>query len=80
VEVRELFTRLLPILTYLHDRQIIHRDISFDNIMLRDRDKMPVLIDFGVGKVATAQPVGVGCPYCTVVGKAGYSPIEQLKT
>jgi serine/threonine-protein kinase len=71
---------VLPVLTYLHDRQIIHRDISLDNIMLRDRDKMPVLIDFGVGKVATAQPVGVGCPYGTVVGKAGYSPIEQLKT
>jgi serine/threonine protein kinase len=80
-EVLELLDRLLPILDYLHRQNIIHRDISLDNIMLRDRDRLPVLIDFGVGKLAIeASATQASVPYGTVVGKAGYSPIEQLKT
>jgi serine/threonine-protein kinase len=48
-EVLQLLRQLLPVLAHLHIRGIIHRDISPDNIILRD-DGKPVLIDFGVVK------------------------------
>lgn len=79
-EVVELLKQLLPVLSYIHSRQIIHRDISLDNIMLRSSDRLPVLIDFGVVKLDTEQSQQPNFPYGTVVGKSGYSPIEQLKT
>jgi serine/threonine protein kinase len=78
-EIRELLERILPVLTYLHGHNIIHRDISPDNIMLRDLDRLPVLIDFGVVKPISDR-ADEPTPFGTVVGKAGFAPIEQLKT
>ncbi len=49
-EVTQWLKNLLPVLEYVHQHNIIHRDISPDNIMLPDGKDMPVLIDFGVGK------------------------------
>jgi serine/threonine protein kinase len=37
----------LPILSYIHSLNIIHRDISPDNLILRNADNLPILIDFG---------------------------------
>ena len=60
---------------------IIHRDISPDNIIFRDRDKLPVLIDFGVVKAGVTQlEVSTQIHQGTTVGKAGYAPGEQLQT
>jgi len=78
-EVLDLFRQLLPVLAHIHDRGIIHRDISPDNIILRDRDQAPVLIDFGVVKEIITHfkptPPGQG----TTVGKLGYAPNEQVQ-
>ncbi len=49
-EVKQLLQQLLPVLAYIHSKGIIHRDITPDNIILRARDHLPVLIDFGVVK------------------------------
>jgi serine/threonine protein kinase len=60
---------------------IIHRDISPDNIIFRDKDKLPVLIDFGVVKAGVTQlEVSTQIHQGTTVGKAGYAPGEQLQT
>ncbi|MBF2099091.1 MAG: serine/threonine protein kinase, partial [Gloeomargaritaceae cyanobacterium C42_A2020_066] len=77
-EVLHLLVKVLPVLDYLHQRGIIHRDISPDNIILRQADQLPVLIDFGVVKeVATrlGRPVFT---QSTSVGKLGFAPSEQL--
>ncbi|MBD1859028.1 MULTISPECIES: serine/threonine-protein kinase [Leptolyngbya] len=74
-EAVQLLQQLLPVLDYIHRSGIVHRDISPDNIILRDLDQKPVLIDFGVVKAAATQAVHSGQ---TLVGKPGYAPIEQL--
>jgi serine/threonine protein kinase len=79
-EVVELLHDLLPVLDYIHQIGIIHRDISPDNIIYRDRDKLPVLIDFGgVKEIATT----IVSRYSSVkiatrIGKQGYAPDEQM--
>jgi serine/threonine-protein kinase len=77
VEVTELLFRVLPILAYLHNRKIIHRDISPENLMLRTSDRLPVLIDFGVVKETATRLVSHSA---TVVGKLGYAPPEQMQS
>ena len=78
-EVTQLLKDLLPVLQYVHTNNIIHRDISPDNIMrCRQADK-PILIDFGVVNQRTATQVASGAVSAgTTVGKQSYSPVEQI--
>jgi len=81
VDIIQLFHHLLPVLSYLHQQGIIHRDISPDNIILREPDRLPVLIDFGaVKEVATRFQAGAANTPPTTVGKPGYAPSEQMQT
>jgi serine/threonine protein kinase len=81
VEVRDLLQQLLPVLQYLHQLGIIHRDISPENLILRLQDQCPVLIDFGVVKeIATQVQSQSSTEPGTVVGKLGFAPVEQLQS
>lgn len=64
---------LLDALAYLHNRKILHRDIKPHNILLQ-RDKTPILIDFGAARSFVSEQS------CTRVGTPGYSPLEQSAT
>ena len=77
-EVVEFLQQMLPVLEHIHSKGIIHRDIAPDNIILRQSDRLPVLIDFGVVKQGVA--ASEDAPQGTTVGKLGYSPSEQLQT
>jgi serine/threonine protein kinase len=80
-EAIEFLLQMLPVLEHIHSKGIIHRDIAPDNIILRDRDRLPVLIDFGVVKAGVSQSEAAdNAPQGTTVGKLGYSPTEQLQT
>ncbi len=80
-EAVDFLNNMLPVLTHIHGMGIIHRDISPDNVIFRDRDKLPVLIDFGVVKAGvTKLEVSDEIHQGTTVGKAGYAPNEQLQT
>ncbi len=76
--------KLLPVLEYVHQHQVIHRDISPDNIILPEGGNLPVLIDFGVGKQiarlneATNINQIAFAGNMSLVGKVGYSPREQI--
>jgi serine/threonine protein kinase len=79
-EVKQIATKLLDILIYLHSFSppVIHRDIKPSNILLADTTRNHVgdvyLIDFG--SVQSAVPKEFGTR--TVVGTYGYMPLEQF--
>lgn len=83
-EVIDWLQKILPILDYVHEHNIIHRDISPDNIMLPAGEDLPVLIDFGVGKQLADLNEGNTSEAATfvgkvsLVGKLGYAPREQI--
>jgi len=79
-EVRRWLEQLLPVLAYLHQRGIIHRDVSPSNIILRAADQVPVLIDFGVVKELATRIQSPELQAMTTVGKVGYAPREQIQT
>jgi Ca-activated chloride channel homolog len=74
--VRQLLKDLLPVLVFIHDRQLIHRDIKPQNIIYRSSDSCPVLVDFGAAKVFGRDDLArTG----TVIGTAEYTAPEQAR-
>lgn len=84
-EVVTLLMQLLPVLSYIHGRGVVHRDLSPDNLICRNRDRLPVLIDFGGVKEVTVSALKGRTPTqsskqnVTLIGKPGYSPEEQMR-
>jgi serine/threonine-protein kinase len=77
--VKEILISLLLVLEFVHSKGMIHRDIKPDNIILRYRDSLPVLIDFGavretMGTVINSQGNSTSS---IVIGTPGYMPSEQ---
>ncbi|MGK7937392.1 MAG: ABC transporter substrate-binding protein [Xenococcaceae cyanobacterium] len=85
-EIQQLLYQLLPVLEYIHSLGVIHRDISPENIMLRNSDGLAMLIDFGSIKDAAHKVdslVEVTAQKSlsfqgTILGKSGYAPPEQI--
>lgn len=78
-EVRQILVSLLPVLDYVHNRHIVHRDIKPDNIIMRQQDGLPVLIDFGAVKEAMNTVVNAPnqSAHSMVIGTPGFMPSEQ---
>ncbi len=86
-EIKKILLDLLPVLKFIHEQGVIHRDIKPQNIIRRQASlssttavsgigKNLVLIDFGSAKQLTAQAqMKIG----TSIGSQGYSPIEQIR-
>ncbi len=73
-EVLQILLPLLHGLEYVHSLNLLHRDISPENIILRPNG-MPVLLDFGSARVQGEKTVAM-----TSVIRHGYSPFEQYQT
>jgi serine/threonine-protein kinase len=73
-EVLLLLRQLLPVLVALHGQDLLHGDISAANLLRRDSDGLPVLLDFGLARGAAAAPRAAP-PGAT----PGYAPPELIR-
>ncbi|MEH2282343.1 MAG: serine/threonine-protein kinase [Nostoc sp.] len=73
--VLNLLKEILEVLDFVHQHDIIHRDIKPQNLMRRYCDRKIVLIDFGSIKKIGA----LGAGLTIAVGTPGYMPSEQAK-
>jgi serine/threonine protein kinase len=75
LQVRSLADQLLRILCFLHELSppVLHRDIKPSNLILGD-DRKLYIVDFG----AVQDQAAVEGVTFTVVGTAGYAPVEQF--
>ncbi len=74
-QVLKMMRPVLCALEKIHDKGMIHRDISPENLIL-DRSGKVTLIDFGAARMAT----GDETKSLTILLKHGYAPIEQYQT
>lgn len=74
--IRQWLKDVLPVIQFIHEQGVIHRDIAPDNIMRRS-DGKPILIDFGAVKevINDSQKSTIG----TRITKPGYSSPEQFR-
>ena len=75
-ELKAILHPILNGLEEVHRADFLHRDIKPGNIIIRDKDESPVLIDFG----AARQAVGAKSRSVTSIVTPGYAPIEQYST
>ncbi|BAY88670.1 MULTISPECIES: AAA-like domain-containing protein [unclassified Tolypothrix] len=80
--VFKLLHDILTVLAFVHQQNVIHRDIKPQNLMRRKKDGKIVLIDFGaVKEICTLQTTNGGDEVVTNptvrTGTPGYMPWEQ---
>jgi tetratricopeptide (TPR) repeat protein len=76
-----LLQEILSILQFIHQNNVIHRDLNPHNLIRRHSDKKLVIIDFGAVKQITSQTIvnnQTNQKKVTVcIGTPGYLPSEQ---
>jgi len=78
--VKQFLQELLPLLQYIHNNHVIHRDIKPHNLIRSRDDGRLVLIDFGAVKeqVLASETGSAGTAATQFVGTIGFAPPEQL--
>ena len=74
-EVLLLLRQLLPVLSVLHSQQLLHGDLTPANLLRRERDGLPVLLDFGLVRGTAVPHDGDGLLGAT----PGYGPPELVR-
>jgi serine/threonine protein kinase len=79
--VKQFLREILPVLQYVHNHRVIHRDIKPHNILRCEEDGRLVLIDFGAVKEELVQAFegdGQKTASTNFVGTMGFAPPEQF--
>ncbi|WP_446683272.1 protein kinase domain-containing protein [Cyanobacterium sp. HL-69] len=76
---KEILLSFLEVLKYIHSQNIIHRDIKPENIIIREKDNLPVLIDFGAvkEKMGSFTTPNGSIVSSVIVGTRGFMAPEQ---
>ncbi len=75
-ELKVILSPILDGLEVVHGADFLHRDIKPGNIIIRDEDNSPVLLDFGSAR----QAIGARSRSVTSIITPGYAPIEQYSS
>ncbi|WP_411876671.1 serine/threonine protein kinase [Vulcanococcus limneticus] len=76
-EVLLLLRQLLPVLAVLHSQDLLHGDLTPANLLRRERDGLPVLLDFGLVRgTALAQVSGAAGHGAPIGVTPGYGSPE----
>lgn len=73
LEILIIFDQIVSAITYIHDRNIVHRDLKTANIFMTD-EKVFKIGDFGICKVLGSRIIGSS----TVVGTPHYISPEMV--
>ena len=73
-----LLQEILEILAFIHNCNVIHRDLKPDNIIRREKDTRLVLIDFGAVKYILPPDNPSQGSFTVSIGTRGYAPPEQF--
>ncbi len=78
-QVRVFLCQMLPVLHYIHQEKVIHRDIKPHNIIQCQDDGRLVLIDFGAVKEKIVEVDDTAVNMSTnFIGTMGFAPPEQF--
>ena len=79
---RNIFSKLCQAVAYMHARNVIHRDVKPENVLVTGTNEDEVkLVDFGLSKLVAGSMVGASRAH-TMVGTPSYlaPEIENMKT
>lgn len=74
-DVRQVGIALCEAMSFLHENEIIYRDLKPDNVILQP-DMTPILIDFNTAKGFEADPTGDSAGAGTIIPNPTYKPPE----
>lgn len=77
-EVIQLMMKVLPVLSYLHGRGVIHGNLTLDTMILRQQDQLPVLINYGLVRDLVVRLQLHPVKPEDALGTWGYIPPEKI--
>jgi serine/threonine-protein kinase len=79
--VKQFLSEILPVLEFIHSKQLIHRDIKPANLMRDEQERKLVLIDFGAVKNCKDESYNTSEQTTWTdnsIGTQGFAPPEQM--
>ncbi|MEC4984451.1 MAG: serine/threonine-protein kinase [Oscillatoria sp. PMC 1068.18] len=75
-QIRQLLNEILPVLQYVHESGVIHRDINPDNLIQPPGNYQLMLVDFSAAKATSKTNLA---QKGTLIGSVSFAAPEQLR-